>query len=139
MALFGKKNDIQKDMFVYVIHDAKAAAYRDPILYPSDEVLCRTIINEFTDPRYARTDLFNNAEDFTIFCIGYFERKSGTLVSTEPLHVANVFELRQAAYQKLVNEKKQFPAIDDMRRSMEIQKAMEKAAMEKETPKGEGH
>jgi hypothetical protein len=99
--MFGKKAEAQKDLLLYVIYDSKVDAYRDPIFSENDEVLLRSVVNEFTDPRYARTDMFLNAEDFTIFSIGYYQRKTGSITLSERRHVANVIELRTQAWKKM--------------------------------------
>lgn len=98
-----KKTD-QVDLMMFVLYDSKVGNYRDPIFSPNSEVLVRTIVNEFTDERYQKTDMFLNAEDFSIFKIGTFDRKTGKITITGHDHVINMVEIRALANRKMLEK-----------------------------------
>lgn len=121
--MFGsKKTEMQVDQNCYVIHDSKVGAYRDPQFAYNEEVLRRALINECSDPKLQHCDIFLNAEDFSVFKIGVYNRKLGRLETHEPQHVVNMIDIRtqaqslntqrtiqamrQAQYSQQVNEQK---------------------------------
>lgn len=113
--MFKKARVQEPDLNCYVIYDSKSQSYRDPIWSVNDEVLVRTIINEFTDDRFARTDMFVNAEDFSIFKVAHYDRKNGSLTAlAAPQHVANCIELRSLAARKMRD-------MSEIRSSMAVQ------------------
>lgn len=96
--MFGKKeNQKQVDLYLYTIYDSKTQSYEDPRAANSDDDVCRHILNMFRDPKNARYKHLINAEDYSLFRIAEYCRKTGTMVSYEPIHIANLHELRSTA------------------------------------------
>lgn len=94
---FGNKSDsssVPCDMELFTIFDTKSGSYRDPVLAPNSGVLMRDLhasFRKFPDDQY-----FTNAEDFQLFKVGEFTRKTGTLVGCPPVHIANLHDVKHA-------------------------------------------
>lgn len=96
--MFGKKNEIVHDFEMMVIFDSKSQSYNVPLFVKNKEVLMRDLLNQFQDPRESKNQLFLNAEDFSIFRIGYYDKGTGTVVLTkQPEHIFNVHDIRALA------------------------------------------
>lgn len=94
---FGKKAEVQADFEIFVTYDSKVKAYGDPVYAANHEDLIRGILNMFKDPmEQRRNKLFVNAEDFSIFRIGTFSRKTGEITPCPLQHVVNCHDLRAA-------------------------------------------
>lgn len=94
--MFGKKDKVP-DQFVYCIFDSKAEFYELPVYAVNDQDMSRQVLNLFQDPQQARNRLILNAEDFSVFCIGTFERRTGQIEPCAPRHVLSLHEVRAAA------------------------------------------
>lgn len=92
--MFGKKTNHQADLELFTIFDSKTKSYREPTYAPNKDVLMREILNMMNDPGQAKNPLFLNAEDFSIFRIGSYDRKTGELLSQNLEHIANMHDLR---------------------------------------------
>lgn len=94
--MFGKNNH-QVDLELFTIFDSKVVNYREPILVPNKEVLMRELLNMFEDPGQEKNPLYRNAEDFTVFRIGTYDRKTGELRVTQRESVFQLHELKALA------------------------------------------
>lgn len=94
--MFGKQQKNEPDMQYFTIYDTKAGAYRDPILTLNKLVILRELHNMMLkkDPE---NQLFSNAEDFQVFKIGDYYRKTGTIESCNPEHICNLHEVKASA------------------------------------------
>ncbi len=96
--MFGKQEkQIQVDLEVYTIFDSKTRMYDKPLFEVNGDVLQREVVTLFTKPERENNRYYTNAEDFAIFKIGSYEKKSGTLISHPPEHLANMNDLRALA------------------------------------------
>jgi hypothetical protein len=93
MSLF-EKNKPNPDLEVFAIYDSKVEAYGDPKFAINQHDFIRGILNMFKDPANAQNQFFLNAEDFSLFKIGSYTRKTGTFVPQQPTHCVNLHELR---------------------------------------------
>lgn len=93
--MFGKKQDQATPDFEYFsIFDSKVSVYREPMLAANRHDMVRQIDNLFRDPAQAKNQLLLNAEDFSLFKVGEFTKKTGLIVGCTPEHVANLHEIR---------------------------------------------
>lgn len=97
--MFGKNNH-QADLEMFTIFDSKTASYEAPSIAINQHDIVRQVVNMFRDPAQARNRFLINAEDYSIFRIGTYDKKTGTIVPTKaPEHVANMHDLRAVAEQ----------------------------------------
>ena len=116
--MFGQtKNKQEADLQIYTIYDSKTESYEDPRLAVNDADITRFLVNLFRDPRNANYKHLLNAEDYAIFRIGSYSRKTGTIESTNPTHVVNLHELRAAAgaLPPIVREPEPMPAPEPLK------------------------
>lgn len=99
--MFGKtKTEKTPDLEMFVIHDSKVNAYNNPSFAVNEHELCRDVVNLFLDPSQKQNKYLCNAEDFSIYRIGGYERKTGIITAHPPEHVVNMIELRTVAQNK---------------------------------------
>lgn len=94
--MFGKSQQ-DPDLELYTVFDSKSGSYDIPAFSLNRHVLTRDVINMLKDPQQAKNKYLTNAEDFAIFKIGEFSKKTGKLESHNPEHIANMHELRMVA------------------------------------------
>ena len=87
---------MQPDSQYFTIYDSKVGAYRDPILQHNSLSMVREIELFFRKPQNQEDSLFVNAEDYQLFKIADFYKKSGSIVGHQPEHVANLHEIKSA-------------------------------------------
>ena len=96
--MFGqKKSDPRPDYEYFTIYDSKSESYREPMLAINEHDMVRQISNLFADPAQAQNQLLLNAEDFSLFSVGFFSKKTGSIESHAPRHIANLHEIRTAS------------------------------------------
>lgn len=98
--MFGKKTDqtIEADYECFVVYDSKTKTYNTPHFVMNKDVLVRDVLNMFQDPAQAKNQLFINAEDFSIFRIGYYSKRTGSMtLCSSPEHIVNLHDLRSIA------------------------------------------
>lgn len=95
--MFGKNKTHQSDLELFTVYDSKSQSYREPVQAPNKDVLLREILNLFKNPSEARNILLTNAEDYSLWRIGTFDKKSGKIESSNPEHIANLHDLRALA------------------------------------------
>lgn len=105
--MFSKKNEQEPDFEYFTIFDSKVGIYREPMLAVNQHDILRQIDTMFRDPAQARNQLLLNAEDFSVFKIGDFTKKTGLIRGHQPQHVANLHDIRAA-----VQRSQQSPTVD---------------------------
>lgn len=100
--MFGKKNR-QVDKEFFTIYDSKTDSYVEPVLATNQHDLARQMMNLF-ERQGSENKYYQNAEDYSLFKIGDYCHKTGSIASHEPKHVLNLHELRSAVERK-VSEK----------------------------------
>lgn len=91
--MFGKK-DKDHDLEIFVIYDSKPNNYRDPIVSPNQFEMVRAYENIIrTNPS---DQLVTNSEDFAIFRIGRYWKKTGKMELCDKEHIANLHEIKFA-------------------------------------------
>lgn len=94
--MFGKK-DSQPDYEMFAIYDTKVDSYDMPLYGMNQHDIIREITNRFTDQQRNENKYYRNAEDYQLFKIGSYTKKSGALITQNPEHVANLHELKSIA------------------------------------------
>lgn len=95
--MFGKNKDQDPDLEFFTIFDSKSKSYENPTFAPNKNVLIREIINMFKDPKESRNKFLLNAEDYSIFKIASYDKKTGQVAALQLEHVANMHDLRAIA------------------------------------------
>lgn len=97
--MFGSKNkqEAEPDSQYFTVYDTKGGFYRDPIMHPNRHTMLRHLSMFYRNQENRLDQLFTNSEDFQLFKIGDYYKKTGTLVGHEPEHVANLHEVKHAA------------------------------------------
>lgn len=90
---FGKKQH-QEDEQYFTFYDSKTQSYGVPMPQINQHSLIRDLMNMFRDPGQAKNQLVQNAEDFAIYKVGSFDKKTGVFQAIQPTHVVNLHELR---------------------------------------------
>ncbi|WNK14458.1 MAG: nonstructural protein [Microvirus sp.] len=87
----------ETDYEYFTIYDSKTESYREPMLAVNQHDMLRQIDGLFRDPAQERNQLLTNAEDFSVYKIGTFTKKTGLITSVQPPeHIANLHEIRAA-------------------------------------------
>ena len=104
--MFGKKQNeiINEDFGVYVVYDQKAGVYKKPVLVENQVDLIREYEAMCKDPKANQDLVVTNAEDFKMFKIGSFCKRTGRLVAIDSEHIFNFIELRTMVNQKAEQE-----------------------------------
>jgi len=92
--MFQKKPN--PDLEYFTIYDTKSSSYREPMLAINQHVMLRQISNLLADPAQSKNELLTNAEDFQLFRVGTYDRKTGQITGTGHEHIANFHELKSA-------------------------------------------
>lgn len=82
---------------VFVIFDSKTMSYDLPAFAINHHDIIRQLLNLFQDPQQRSNRYVLNAEDYSIFRSGYFDKKTGQLTTCTLSHIANLHDLRAAA------------------------------------------
>lgn len=105
--MFKSKNQEQEpDLEMFVIYDTKSNTYGNPTYEKNRHVLIRETLNMMKDPAQAKNPILLNAEDFSVFKIGNYYKKTGVLEAHQQEHVANMHDLRS-----MVQRETQQPAL----------------------------
>lgn len=93
--MFPRKSN--PDLEFFTVYDSKAGIYAEPFPAPNREVVIRDFANAFKKDDASKVNrYFINAEDFSVFKVGSFDVKTGTLLSQNAEHVINLHDLRAA-------------------------------------------
>jgi len=94
--MFKSKKD-NPGLELFTVFDTKSGTYDAPALSPNKNVLMRDVINMLKDPEQSKNKFLVNAEDYSIFKIGTFDKTTGLLTSHNLEHIANMHDLRAMA------------------------------------------
>lgn len=99
--MFGNGKTNQAPDFEYFsIYDSKVGIYREPMLAINRHDILRQIDALFRDPQQQQNQLLQNAEDFALYKVGEFSKRTGVITSCPHEHVANLHEIRTAVMQR---------------------------------------
>ncbi|QXP08604.1 MAG: nonstructural protein [Arizlama microvirus] len=91
--MFGTEKP-KADLEFFTIYDSKVGVYREPVLAMNQFDVVRQFQNMFTDPSQNRNPYYLNPEDFQIFKIGDFCKKTAKINWHQPEHVVSLHELK---------------------------------------------
>lgn len=97
--MFGKKETLP-DSEYFALYDAKTDSYNLPMLATNKFDMVRQVENLMKDPAQAQNTYVTNAEDFQLFKIGTYDKKTGTIKGHIPEHIANLHEIRASLKQQ---------------------------------------
>lgn len=97
--MFGSKEK-QTDLQAFVVHDSKSGVWDLPSYAINAADCIRRFQNILIKPEAKQDQIVTNSEDFKIFKIGDYDRKTGTFNYHHPEHVANMFELKASMDQQ---------------------------------------
>lgn len=92
-----KQTEEIPDIELFTIYDSKTKSYGTPTQAINRHDLMRNIVNMFQDPGQKANMLLLNAEDYSVFKIGSYSKKTGQIESQELEHVVNMHDLRAIA------------------------------------------
>lgn len=97
--MFGKNQKQEPaDLHFFNIFDTKVGCYqREPMLAINDHDMLRQLDGLMRDPSQEKNQYVTNAEDFQLFQVGSYWKKTSTLQGCEPRHIANLHEIKAAA------------------------------------------
>lgn len=95
--MFGKKDKPHVDLEMFTIYDSKTESYETPTYAINQHDICRQVINMFKDPSQTNNRFKLNAEDYTIFRIGSYDKKTGEITPCSLDRVAYMHELKAIA------------------------------------------
>lgn len=95
--MLGLTKKPQVDMEIFTIYDSKTSSYGNPVHAPNHFDLQRQLINMFKDPSQSQNTLMTNSEDFSIFRIGTYDKKTGRIEATNLEHIVNLHDLKALA------------------------------------------
>lgn len=105
--MFGKhaKEDTlptNPDSEIFLIYDSKSNSYRQPILAPDKWDMIRSYENMLRNN--ADDTIIHNAEDYAIFKVGHYFKKTGKITLHEKEHIANLHEVKYSYLQREKNK-----------------------------------
>lgn len=95
---FAKKQEA--DLEVFTIFDSKVGNYRLPMTAINKFDIIRQCESLFEDQQQVTNQLVTNAEDFAIFKIGEYDRKTGRLNESNHEHICDLKDLKVAVMRK---------------------------------------
>nr|QJB19553.1 MAG: nonstructural protein [Microvirus sp.] len=87
----------QVDAEIFTIYDSKSKSYEMPSFSANGDTVKRGILNMFRDPSQSQNKFLVNAEDYSVFKIGSFNKTTGELEVQHPEHIVNLHDLRALA------------------------------------------
>lgn len=96
----GKSEEIQKDVEIFTVFDSKTNSYELPTFAFNHHDCVRQIINMFKDPSQAKNKFLLNAEDYSLFRIGSYSKRTGLIYTEQLTHIANLHDLRALVAQE---------------------------------------
>ena len=97
--MFGKKEDKKQQLDpieCFTIFDSKTNSYDIPYFAVNNLDVIRQLTNLFSEPQQSRNKFLVNAEDYSVFSIGSYCKKTGTMIGHDARHVINLHELRSS-------------------------------------------
>lgn len=95
-----QQNNHQEDFQYFVIYDTKTNHYHNPAPAINQFDAMRQLESLMKDPKEASNHIVSNAEDFQLFKVGSYDRKSGIIKAHQPEHVVNLHEIKAAVLNK---------------------------------------
>lgn len=98
--MFGKNGTQPQlpDLEFFTVYDSKSKTYGEPFPAMNRDVVLRDFMNAFKNPEAPQNNRYYiNAEDFSIFKVGSFEKRTGKLEGYNLEHVVNLHDLRAMA------------------------------------------
>lgn len=95
--MFGPTKEKKFDFELFTMYDSKTQIYDRPVFAQNKNDLIREVINMMKSPEEKKNRLVLNAEDFSIFKVGAYDKSTGKLEGCNPEHVANLNDLRAIA------------------------------------------
>lgn len=93
--MFGKKNEKQPDMELFSVFDSKTGIYGEPLPCVNHLDALREFSQAFGRPDAPlKNKFFINAEDFSLFKVGSYDKRTGEITSHRPTHVVNFHDLK---------------------------------------------
>lgn len=93
--MFKKSQLKEPDLQLFAVYDSKVDCYSDPVPAINSLDILREFHNAFSmADAPVKNKYYKNAEDYSLFKIGGYDKKTGTLVTHAPTHVVNFHELR---------------------------------------------
>lgn len=100
--MFNREKGAQAPDYEYfVFFDSKVGRYGEPALAINRHDLLRQIDGMMRDPQQKKNQLVANAEDFSLFKIGEYSKKTGVITPCNPEHIANLHDIRSAAWRTI--------------------------------------
>lgn len=99
----------QIDFALFTIYDSKTQFYDRPLFAANKQTMIRDMLNFLRDPENRNNKLNVNAEDYSIFEIGTYDKSTGMLTPQNLEHVANLHDLRAMAQPSVQNTDKTWP------------------------------
>lgn len=103
--MFGKNSDKnqqeQADYEYFTLYDSKVGIYKEPMLAINQHDMLRQIDTLMRDPKQQQNQLVTNSEDFQLFKVGAFWKKTGVICGCTPQHIANLHEIRSAVMRSI--------------------------------------
>lgn len=75
------------DQEVFALYDSKAQCYNMPMFAMNQLVLLRELQGLLQDPGQSKNQLVTNPQDFHLFRIGTYEKKTGLIIGQVPEHI----------------------------------------------------
>ena len=91
--MFGKEKKPFIDYYVYTCYDSKTQTYDNPVFAKTHEDIIRQLKNMMSDPKAKDHKFVTNPEDFSIFVIGTFDRREGSIVPLKMAHIVSLHEI----------------------------------------------
>lgn len=102
--MFGKNNQQQPDFEYFTIFDSKVGIYREPMLAVNRHDMLRQVDGLFRDPQQKTNQLLTNAEDFSLFKVGEYSKKTGVITPCQHEHIANLHDIRAAVQRSQIQD-----------------------------------
>lgn len=92
--MFGNKNNKHVDQEVFAIFDTKAGSYQQPLFAINKLTIIRELEALFKDPQQQNNFLVSNSEDFVLFKIGEYDRKTAEYTQTTKESITTLVEIK---------------------------------------------
>ncbi|QCS36146.1 nonstructural protein [Capybara microvirus Cap1_SP_140] len=80
---------------VYSVYDKKMNEYTVAFFFPDNVSCVRAFYNMFLSGNVSPVDYYNSAEDFEIYCVGFFDTSSGLLNAQTPQFCASMSDFKK--------------------------------------------
>lgn len=88
------KREVTTDQTLFTMFDSKIGKYELPMMAANKLDIIRQLENLFKSPDAQKSKYFTNAEDFSLFAIGTFDKSTGKITAQELEHVANMHDIK---------------------------------------------